>query len=193
MPKRRLVRTAEAELLTPAQFLALGPQTDGTVVRVRADATAGVNWRLRFNANVADAYKWEFDGGDSLVSASGSQVTQLFANATFGSISPSLQIVAPLAGLYVAELTETLVPAAAATVYAGVVNNGAMPTTGSLYTAGGYAAVAGANQSLHVELPITLAAGNTVGDSQWQNTGSTSNLTRFGAMLTLRPRRVQGP
>jgi hypothetical protein len=89
-------------LLTPAQFLALPAQPDGSVVRVLVDATAGVAWRLRFNAGSANAAKWEFDGGRPLVAeinpahTRASNVASVYGDAT----TPGPQVVAPLAGDY---------------------------------------------------------------------------------------------
>jgi len=61
--RRRYARTIEPEILTPAQFLALPPQADGTHLCVAADPANGVVWRFRFNAGSSNAAKWEFVGG----------------------------------------------------------------------------------------------------------------------------------
>jgi len=52
---------------TSAQMTALVP-FDGQVIDLIADATNGINWRLRYNANSASAYKWEFVGGPPMLS-----------------------------------------------------------------------------------------------------------------------------
>lgn len=99
MTERAYVREALPELLTPAQFLALPPQPPGTVVRVQADAAAGVIWTLRYNPNSAHASKWEVEAGSPLYSEVAAQ-TVTISNVTYADIAGSPAIVVPLGGEY---------------------------------------------------------------------------------------------
>jgi hypothetical protein len=102
MSLRKWTRPAEPELLTPAQFLALPAQIDGTVVRIVADAANGVLWKLRFNSGSASTYKWEWESGSALWAAVAT--TAAIASAAGGwsdlTSSPGPTILPPLAGEY---------------------------------------------------------------------------------------------
>lgn len=95
-----LVRPVEAELLTPAQFLALPTQPDGTIVRVQLDAAAGVNAKFRYNAGSASTYKWEYDGGGTRLRALATTNNGWTSPAAFAfqTATGTPSIVVPFAG-----------------------------------------------------------------------------------------------
>jgi hypothetical protein len=88
--------------LTSTQMSALVP-FDGQVIDLIADATNGINWRLRYNANSASAYKWEFVGGPPMLSDV--QTLEAFAGTNAYGACPTdgPAIIVPRAGDYVAQ------------------------------------------------------------------------------------------
>jgi hypothetical protein len=88
--------------LTSGQMSALVP-FDGQVIDLIADATNGINWRLRYNANSASAYKWEFVGGPPMLSDV--QTLEAFAGTNAYGACPTdgPAIIVPRAGDYVAQ------------------------------------------------------------------------------------------
>jgi hypothetical protein len=98
-----LIREHPSGLLTPAQFLALPAQRDGTVVRVQPDAASvlngGVVWRLRLDGASVNAAKWVFDGGSPLFGlADGGQ--NITSAGYTSPAPPGPDVTVPLAGDY---------------------------------------------------------------------------------------------
>ena len=76
---------------------------DGQEVNLQVDAANGVNWRFRYNAASASAYKWEFVGGSELVVVVGggeSTTGGVGSYVNLATVGPS--IVVPRAGDYLA-------------------------------------------------------------------------------------------
>lgn len=77
--------------------------TDGQVIDYVADATNGVIWRFRYNADSSSAYKWEFVGGASLFQlVATSQSTSSTSYTDLTTVGPT--VTAPLAGDYDVEI-----------------------------------------------------------------------------------------
>lgn len=196
MAKRVHTRLAE-QLLTPAQFLALPAQTDGTVVRVQADAAAGVIWRFRFNAGSANAAKWELDGGRPLQHEVLTVESKAVSSAVYGdlpTVGPS--VVAPLTGDY-----DLLVESAMHIPATAIAGSGAAAApklgaaavsdndyiTFSAYTAGTTTQAASASR----EMRRALAAGDTV---KLQYRGFDALVYNWSRRhLAVTPVRVVGP
>jgi hypothetical protein len=198
-PKDRLSRTAEpAALLTPAQFLALPPQPDGTVVRVQPDAAAGVIWRFRFNAASTSPYKWELDEGTPLYAAISASAAIASAAGGWsdltGSVGPSLTL--PFAGDYDVDGGATAGWGANANAYHGLDANiagGTYPlgsftdVSGSVFS--GIQFISGGNRAL------AIAAAGSLCKLQYANLGGANSSTPSfsGRWLRVRPVRVLGP
>jgi hypothetical protein len=181
-------------LLTPAQFLALPPQSDGTCLLVQADAASGINWRFRFNASSASASKWEFVGGSELSSfvsaaytpaagaystSGGPSITLPFSGdydawiaARFNLNADPNQIVRPAMTLFVAGVAS----AANAQVYdAG--NPQAIPTFGPMGDT----------------TRLTGVAAGSVADLRYTNNNSAGLGSMNIRTLRIKPVRVTGP
>lgn len=79
--------------------LPIGP-VDGQVIYYAADATNGVIWQLRYNANSVSIYKWEYIGGPPLVTESSPVGDESTASTTYVALSTPTTLVIPLAGDY---------------------------------------------------------------------------------------------
>lgn len=83
-----------------------GPQNvqDGQEILLRPDPAVSTLWRMRYNAAVGGAYKWEFIGGGPLykVSAGGGNINigGGIATATYYPLNFGPQFTVPFAGYY---------------------------------------------------------------------------------------------
>ena len=78
---------------------------DGQEIRFLADATNGIVWNLRYRLASSSPYKWEFIGGNPLVSGIAAQVGPSSANAYSYVPGTDAQITIPLAGEYLIEVS----------------------------------------------------------------------------------------
>lgn len=87
-------------LVTPAQLSQppFNNPRDGQIVDLVVHGTDAVTWRLRWNANIADAYKWTFLGGLPLETYATAYASGGAANAWVGNIPPVVTI--PRPGIY---------------------------------------------------------------------------------------------
>src|SRR4051812_19453730 len=169
---------------------------DGLEIRYLADATAGVEWVFRYRHFQADGvtvnpsvYKWECIGGSALSNYDGGQRTAAFSQSTWGSLSPMLQVIAPLSGVYLADLSESLAASTLGNTFLGMYVAGAVPSSGAVQAAG-YIPAAAAYMPYRLQLAVSLLVGQAAGDGQWQDRAAATSLTRLSGMLTLRPVRV---
>ena len=72
----------------------------GQLVYYAADATNGINWHLRYNANSASSYKWEYLGGGSLYNAVAADESTTSATYTALTTSGPTPTTLALAGDY---------------------------------------------------------------------------------------------
>jgi hypothetical protein len=198
MSKRRWARSSEPELLTPAQFLALPAQPDGTIVRILADVTNGIVWTFRYRAASASAYKWECIGatgrfrgsvlGSSGVLGSGSGYSEIS-----GGAGPD--VIPPLSGDYdVIFAAIGYNPTAAPSIInlgVGITGSGgpgsAPGVTVSMGSAGGNQYGQGAAN----EVLTGLVAGTAV---RMRYLYTASTVTAYGERrVSIAPIRVQGP
>lgn len=195
MAKRVHTRLAEGALLTPAQFLALPAQPDGTVVRVQLDAAAGANARFRFNSASASPYKWEFDGGSELhvLAAVGDNVPGdgTWRDPSGASLGPDL--VPPLTGDYdVLHGLDAATSAAGGWLYAEL---HVMPAN-TLATGGQAARIRDTTSALMEATPAVqsrltgAAAGVTLRMKYNAGNGAATIVARW---IRARPVRVAGP
>lgn len=192
--KRRWSRSADQDpLLTPAQFLALGAQPDGTVVRVQVDAAAGVDWKLRYNANSSSAAKWEVDGAAPALSAyqgGTNNVSTVNSGLVSSGATPAVSV--PLTGDYEVYAQQTyLINAVAPAIIhglsgAGLAGNVSTDPEGSIATA---------NQTVTIpyKKKATLTAGGSITQVHYQNSGATVTVGLFARYIEIRPVRVVGP
>jgi hypothetical protein len=189
--KRRYVRSVEPELLTPAQFLALPAQADGTVLRVLVDAAAGVIWTFRFRAASASAYKWELLDGAKLSAQNTGPVAFAFP-ATYGwNVMPSGPVVtAPLAGEFEMDWAVVMLSMAAGGV--GDVRFRPSPmSTGNFSSAGWSNSTAGpingkgsTVQAATAGQQVAIAGASPVANA---------SVTVYERIIQIRPVRVTGP
>jgi hypothetical protein len=178
-----ITRWASKTLLTPAQFLALPAQPDGTVVRVLANATDGVVWTLRFNAGSSNAAKWECVGGRPLRSQVMPNVALAVTSTPTASGGPSIST--PLAGDYDLQFGATINPPASTVgvIYAMV--NGAIQ--GSAQANSG----TGGSNPFSQLLGLPIAAAIPIDIRYASSPNGTVNYAQ--RTLTVMPVRVQGP
>jgi hypothetical protein len=202
MARRRWTRSAEPELLSPAQFLAMGAQPDGTVVRVQADATAGVNWRFRFNAGSTNAAKWEADGDQpSLFSeVNVAEIISFPANdpSYRDTPTPGPTVTVPLAGDY--DLLYGLafiVAAAGYTATASLRIGAAVPVAADelrCYLVTGAGAAGYYQGDARKRRKTGLAAATALKMQYAYNNGASALSSTFDKRwMDVRPLRVQGP
>jgi len=86
--------------VTSAQMTALVP-FDGMEIGLAVDDTNGIVWHLRYNANSASAYKWEFVGGPPLYSTTGGTSDSTTTTGSWITSASSPTITAPRAGDYI--------------------------------------------------------------------------------------------
>lgn len=92
--KKTLTTTGNFGSLTPA---------DGDEAILQVDATNGIDWRFRYNAGSASAYKWEFVGGSPIeVYGSFGQSSTAWAN------NAAMTLTVPRNGEYLLEVSATL-------------------------------------------------------------------------------------
>lgn len=96
----------DARALIEPVYTSLPPGEDGQVINFLASAANGVVWRLRYNAQSASAFRWEFIGGVGLRHEIGT--TEATASTTFvdlATVGPTLTMA--LAGVYRATYSAT--------------------------------------------------------------------------------------
>lgn len=187
--ERLWLDTDEAEIPRVSIVTALpGSPVDGQEIYYAADAANGVIWHLRYNANSASAYKWEFLGGAPLISTI---LTNEFftADGNFrDATTVGPQIIAPLAGDYDVNAEATVnVGAAAGQVYLGLSVAGATPVPP--FWASHYCGAASANASPFLICRVTAVALSTVVKVQYSANGG-SNGTARARILRITPVRV---
>jgi hypothetical protein len=155
---------------TPSQITTLPVSPfDGQEVYYVADATNHIVWHLRYDASIADAYKWVYVGGAAFEAYYGAANTATVAAQWQGGKSPSL--VVPRAGIYRLEQKGDALNTAAATAncYLGA-DLASAPNANDAYNAtaasGGQVQLAG---TINVVTPVivfgttvALAAGETI-------------------------------
>lgn len=104
---------------SPSVVTALPPNPkNGQVVYFLADATNGIVWTLKYRANSASAYKWEFVGGPRLYSKIGDKDTsRTTTSLTYVALGDTPSITVPLAGDYYITLEAILYPTTTAWVH----------------------------------------------------------------------------
>jgi hypothetical protein len=79
--------------------LPLAP-TDGQEVYYVADAVNGVIWHLKYRAASPSAYKWEYVGGQSMLSLAAIDMVPAATGATWTEPTTNVRVTVPLAGDY---------------------------------------------------------------------------------------------
>jgi hypothetical protein len=198
MPRKRYTRSVEPELLTVAQFLALGAQPDGTVVRVILDAAAGSNVRLRFNAGTAGAAKWEVDGWTPGIVAQVAAASNLVA-ITGGFTDPAdalgPSITLPLGGEWDFSEYASFVfsVGGAGTIGVGLMIGGG-DIAGELYTGRAHFSTINAGAAQNPFSRIGSIVAGQVAKMRYYGTGAgQTSIATQGRRLVARPCRVIGP
>lgn len=79
---------------------------DGEVIRYVADATNGIVWTFKYRSASSSSYKWEFVGGDPLVSTAAATVTSVALTTEGKTGGPSVTV--PFAGDYMVDCGATM-------------------------------------------------------------------------------------
>jgi hypothetical protein len=181
-------------LLTPAAFLALPAQPDGTVVRVQLVAPTttvrGVNVRLRLNGGSGSPYRWEFDGGGWLFSkVAPTETTPAAAGVWADCTTPGPDVIASLAGDYEAMYGNRQLANNGASQSGLALGVGAVPTGTLLYSY--TAAVSNMYETARAyDQFLAVPAGTTIRMRYMEAAGGGSWGERS---VQLRPLRVAGP
>jgi hypothetical protein len=194
MPRRRWARAAEAELLTPAQFLALPAQPDGTIVRVLFDESSGVVWTFRFRAAATSIYKWECIGATpARLEIATAQPTITGGSVYADLATPGPSIVLALAGDYEIRffvMVQTNVAGASLIVAPKIAAATPADNDGAQFSAGGNTGFS--NDSIGRDLIRTVTpAGSTVKLQYSAATAGQHTIYRREVLAV--PIRVLGP
>lgn len=156
---------------------------DGQECYFLADATAGVNWHLKYRAASASAYKWEFIGGGYLFARQGAAFTAATGSGAYADPGASMPTVTvPLAGDYdVYAHGHSFAPTAATNETNVALNGGGL--SGSMW-------VGGVNQRMPFSVSdIRAGVAAATALRPWFSANG-QNLTHAQYSVRARPQRV---
>lgn len=158
---------------------------------LQVDAANGINWALRYDANIADSYKWTFEGGAPLHhTIATEQSTASTSYADLSTVGPTVTV--PKAGVYRVDYGASLINnTAESDVVVGVKYSAGTPTDTESIQAEGIVSGGGANRTAQSRsIVVTVTSDSQIVKLQYK-VGSSTGVYR-NRWIIVTPIRLAG-